>query len=108
MIRIKDKNRAQEVKSFFVDLDECLKKLYKVLKPKGYACLVIGNRTVNKVKIPTDEIIIELGKPIGFECIGKIHRRIPSKRIPWKSSPTNIAGQKVETISKESIIILKK
>jgi hypothetical protein len=108
LTKIPNKTRAQEVESFFVDLDECLQKLYKVLSPKGYACFVLGNRTVNRIKIPTDEIITELGKSIGFQRIGIIHRRIPSKRIPWKSSPTNIPGQKVETISRESIIILKK
>jgi len=108
LVRIPNKNRAREVKSFFVDLDACLPKLYKVLSPKGYACFVLGNRTVNKIKIPTDEIITELGKNIGFELIAEIHRRIPSKRIPWKSSPTNIPGQKVETISRENIIILRK
>ncbi len=106
--KIRNKGRAREVKSFFVDLNECLQKLYKVLIPKGYACFVLGNRTINGIKIPTDEIIIELGKSIGFELIEVIHRRIPSKRIPWKSSPTNIPGQKVETISRENIIILRK
>ncbi|MBS7609723.1 DNA methylase, partial [Candidatus Bathyarchaeota archaeon] len=108
LIKIRNKSRAREVNSFFVDLNECLRKLYRVLLPKGHACFVLGNRTVNKVKIPTDEIITELGKSIGFERIGIIHRRIPSKRIPWKSSPTNIPGQKVETISRENIIILRK
>lgn len=106
--KIPNKNRAREVKSFFVDLNDCLEKLYKVLSRHGHACFVLGNRTVNKVKIPTDEILTELGRTIGFERIGIIHRRIPSKRIPWKSSPTNIPGQKVETISKENIVILRK
>jgi len=31
-----------------------------------------------------------------------------SKRLPWKNSPTNIPGQKMETINKESIIVLQK
>jgi hypothetical protein len=69
---------------------------------------VLGNRTVNGIKIPADEIIAELGRNIGLRPINIIYRRIPTKRIPWKSSPTNIPGQKVETISKESIIILGK
>jgi DNA modification methylase len=106
--KIKNKNRALEVKSFFIDLNESLEKLYIVLSRGGYACFVLGNRTVNRVKIPTDRIIAELGEKIGFKLTTAIYRRIPTKRIPWKSSPTNIAGQKVETISRESIIIMKK
>jgi len=106
--KISNEKRKQEVKSFFVDLNECISKLHRVLSPRGHACFVLGNRTVNKVKIPTDKILTELGKPLGFKLIRVIHRRIPSKRIPWKSSPTNIPGQKVETISKENIVILQK
>lgn len=105
---IQNKNRALEVKSFFVDLNECLEKLYHALSERGYACFVLGNRTVNGIKIPADEIIVELAKNIGLQHMITIHRRIPTKRIPWKSSPTNISGQKVETISRENIIILRK
>ncbi|MEM2946147.1 MAG: DNA methyltransferase [Candidatus Caldarchaeum sp.] len=106
--RIPNKKRAKEVTSFFVDLNECLQKLYKVLAVNGYACFVLGNRTVNKMEVPTDKILTELGISVGFKPVTIIRRRIPSKRIPWKSSPTNIPGQKVDTISRENIIILKK
>ncbi|KPV61890.1 MAG: Modification methylase MjaII [Candidatus Bathyarchaeota archaeon BA2] len=105
--RISEK-RAADVKSYFVDIEECLDKIYKVVKNGGHACFVLGNRTVNRMKIPTDEIIVELGSRYGFDHVATFHRRIPSKRIPWKSSPTNIPGQKVETISKENIIVLRK
>jgi site-specific DNA-methyltransferase (cytosine-N4-specific) len=106
--KIRNRDRALEVRSYFVDLNECLEKLYHVLSKSGHACFVLGNRTVNGIKIPADEIIAELGRNIGLRPINIIYRRIPTKRIPWKSSPTNIPGQKVETISKESIIILGK
>lgn len=104
-----DGKRAEEVKSFFVDLNECLVNLYYLLKDGGHACFVLGNRTVKGFKIPTDQIIVEFGENIGFIPPKRvIHRRIPTKRIPWKSSPTNIPGQKVETISEENIIILER
>lgn len=106
--KIQDEKRAEEVKYFFIDLSKCLDKLSKLLAAKAYACFVLGNRTVNTIKIPTDEVITEIGKEFGLERETVIYRRIPSKRIPWKSSPTNIAGQKVETISKENIVILRK
>jgi hypothetical protein len=106
--KIKKKSRVEEVKSFFIDLKICLEKLSKLLTNDGHACFVLGNRTVNGWRIPTDEILIELSRPFGLKHIKTYYRNIPSKRIPWKSSPTNISGQKVETINKESIVILRK
>ncbi|MFH1671676.1 MAG: transcriptional repressor LexA [Candidatus Portnoybacteria bacterium] len=104
----RDEKRAKDVLSFYVDLDRCLKKAYKILKPKKYFCLVIGNRLVKQVRIPTDFIIAELGKKIGFTCEDIIIRNIPGKTMPTKNSPTNIAGELEETMNKESIVILRK
>jgi len=106
--KIENKSRVREVKSFFIDLGICLEKLSKALTPNGHACFVLGNRTVCGYRIPTDKILVELSKPLGLIHVETYYRNIPYKRIPWKGSPTNISGQKVETISKESIVILKK
>lgn len=107
-ISARDEKRAMQVKSFFVDLKICLANLYEILTDRGNACFVLGNRTVKRIRIPTDKIIVELGKPIGFECVNTFSRRIPIKRIPWKSSPTNVAGKKVSTIGEENIIVLRR
>lgn len=104
----RDEKRAKDVLSFYVDLNRCLKKAYKILKPKKYFCLVVGNRLVKQVRIPTDFIIAELGKKIGFTCEDIIIRNIPGKTMPTKNSPTNIAGKLEETMNKESIVILRK
>lgn len=106
--KIENKLRAREVRSFFIDLNTCLEKLSRLLTIKGYACFVLGNRTVSGQKILTDKIITELSNPLRLKHIVTYYRNIPSKRIPWKGSPSNISGQKVETISKERIIILQK
>lgn len=103
-----DKKRASEVLSFYIDLDKCLKHAHKLLKRNKYFCLVIGNRLVKQVRIPTDFIIAELGEKIGFVCEDIVVRNIPGKRMPLKTSPTNIVGALEETMIKESIVILKK
>ena len=108
VISSKDQKRATQVKSFFVDLNECLLHLYRIMADGGNACFVLGNRTVKRTRIPTDKIIVELGEPIGFRCVHTFSRRIPIKRIPWKSSPTNIPGKTVNTIGEENIIVLRK
>ncbi len=103
-----DEARAKDVLSFYIGLNECLKQAHKILKPKKYFCLVIGNRLVKQVRIPTDFIIAELGEKIGFTCEDIVVRNIPGKRMPIKNSPTNIVGALEETMNKESIVILRK
>ena len=104
----KDEKRVKDVISFYIGLNDCLDRAYKILKPKKYFCIVIGNRLVKQVRIPTDFIIAELAQKIGFTCEDIFVRNIPGKRMPIKNSPTNIAGELEETMTKESIVILRK
>ena len=101
-------DRLGYVISFFADLLQVFERLYSVLDYNRYCCIVIGNRTVKGVKILNDKIIPELGNHLGFEHVTTYYRIIPNKRMPKKNSPTNIKGETVSTIEKESIIILKK
>jgi len=103
-----DEKRAKDVLSFYIGLNDCLKRAYKILKSKKYFCLVVGNRLVKQVRIPTDFIIVELGEKIGFTCEDVFVRNIPGKRMPIKNSPTNKVGELEETMNKESIVILRK
>lgn len=103
-----DESRAKDVLSFSIGLNDCLKRAYRMLKPKKYFCLVIGNRLVKQVRIPTDFIIAELGEKIGFTCEDIFVRNIPGKRMPIKNSPTNIVGALEETMNRESIVVLRR
>ncbi|TRZ80759.1 transcriptional repressor LexA [bacterium] len=103
-----DEKRAKDVLSFYIGLNDCLKQAYKMLKPKKYFCLVVGNRLVKQVRIPTDFIIAELSEKIGFSCEDVFVRNIPGKRMPIKNSPTNIVGALEETMNKESVVVLRK
>jgi DNA modification methylase len=99
--------RSKEALWYFADLYECLKQLCRVLKQgKSHCCFVVGNRTIRRVQVPTDRIIAELGKTLGFKHEKTIYRRIPSKRMPWMNAPENIPGEKGPTISHESIVVL--
>jgi len=104
----RDEKRAKDVLSFYLGLNDCLVKAYKILKPKKYFCIVIGNRLVKQVRLPSDFIIAELAEKIGFTCEDIFVRNIPNKRMPIKNSPTNIAGELEKTMTRESIIILRK
>lgn len=104
----KDERRAKDVLSFYIGLNDCLTRAYKILKPKKYFCIVIGNRLVKQVRIPTDFIIADLAEKIGFTCEDIFVRNIPGKRMPIKNSPTNVVGELEKTMTKESIVILRK
>jgi hypothetical protein len=62
---------------------------------------------MRRIRIPTDQILVEMGEKYGLQHERIIYRRIPSKRLPWKNAPENIPGMKGETIGSESIIIWK-
>ncbi len=108
IIKEKDKERAKDVLSFYIDLNKAIFQAYKTLKHKRYFCVIIGNRTVKELVLKTDEIISELAEKIGFISQGILYRNIPNKRMPLKNSPTNEPGKTGFTMQKESIVLLKK
>ena len=89
-------------------MDKALGEISRVMKPGSFQCWVVGNRTVKKIKIPTDQIIVELYKKHGVNHVFTFERKIPNKRMPKENSPTNVTGEKVTTMNGEIIIILKK
>lgn len=103
-----DSKRAKEVLAFYIDLNKAMGQAYRILKKYKYFCVVVGNRTVKKVKLPTDFIVSELGENLGFHTVDTIVRNIPNKHMPLKNSPTNVSGELEDTMQKESIVILQK
>lgn len=107
-IALIDEDRALDVLSFYADLDKCLRNITKHMKTNSYQFWVVGNRTVRKVNIPTNQIISELGKKYNLKTVAIIPRNISNKRMPRENSPTNIRGEKVTTMTKENIVVLRK
>jgi len=100
--------RADDVYAYFHDLDKCLGQTSKILKQgDSHLCFVVANRTVRRVTIPTDEILVELGKKYGFKHEKTIYRTIANKAMSLKNAPENITNQSGETMTRESIVILK-
>ena len=108
VISEKDKERAKDVLSFYIDLHKAIQQAHKILKPSKYFCLIVGNRTVKELVLKTDEIICEFAEKLGFVSQGILYRNIPNKRMPLKNSPTNEPGKTGFTMQKESIVLLKK
>lgn len=102
-----DVNRAEDVYAFFDDLDQSLEQLSKILKSGSHLCFVVANRSVKRVPIHTDKILIELGRNYNFKHIKTIPRFIPIKIMPRKNAPENKAKNFGKTMTEESIVILK-
>lgn len=103
-----DEKRAGEVLAFYVDLDKCLNEIDRVTHGGSIVCIVVGNRTVKGVNIPTDDIIPELMLFHNFEYEKTIIRKIPNKVMPSLNSPSNKVGMIGRTMTKENIVILRK
>lgn len=103
-----DSFRADDVFSFYIDLDKCLYGVTKKMKMNSYQYWVVGNRTVKGENLRTDTILAEMAEKYGLQHIYTIKRNIMNKAMPAVNSPSNIAGERVSTITKELIVILKK
>ncbi|MDI6801235.1 MAG: DNA methyltransferase [Thermodesulfovibrionales bacterium] len=103
-----DKKRARDVMAFYIDLNKCFIELNRVVKKGGFLCMVVGNRTVKGIQLPTDEIVADFGELAGFRHIETIIRKIPNKRMPSKNSPTNKAGELGATMTEEYIVTMEK
>jgi len=104
----KDKERARDIMSFYIDYRRSIDNVSKVVKRNGYVCYVVGNRRVKGFTLPTDEITVKFFEANGFKHIETIIRNIPNKRMPKKNSPTNEPGKLDTTMSSEHIVIMQK
>jgi len=107
-VQKEDKQRARDVISFYADYEQSINHVSATLKKRGFACYVVGNRTVKGLNIPTDEITAQLFEANGFTHIETIVRNIPNKRMPSKNSPSNVVGETASTMKNEYIVICQK
>lgn len=107
-IQREDKERVRDVISFYEDYEQSINHVSITLKKGGFACYVVGNRTVKGVNIPTDEITAQLFEENNFTHIETIVRNIPNKRMPSKNSPSNVVGETASTMKSEYIVVCQK
>ena len=103
-----DERRAREVLSFYIDLNESLVSIDGLIKKQGMVCFVLGNRTVKGVRLPTDEILVNLFERLAYRHLETFHRNIPNKSMPLQNSPTNKRGVIQDTMHRENIVVMQK
>lgn len=74
--------KGREVRNYFADMYETFEEMYRILKPTGKACIVIGNTNFKGVDILNAEVFVEQMQQIGFKIFDVVKREIPSKMLP--------------------------
>jgi DNA modification methylase len=82
----KDKKRAYVVYQFFKDMEENIKQIYKLLKPKSHYIIVVGDSLIRDVVVDTHNILIDVAKKNGFDLVNLFSYVIKNRylRIPRK------------------------
>jgi DNA modification methylase len=78
----KDKKTADEVSTYFSEMNQVFVEIKRILKKSGKACIVIGNTSLKGVEILNAEVFTEQLQNLGFKIVNIIKREIPSKNLP--------------------------
>ena len=80
----KSKKKAKEIEAFFIDMQEVFNDSFRILRPGGRCCYVIGNTRLRGVDILNAEAFAESLQYSGFKLDKLIKREIPLKILPQK------------------------
>ena len=88
---------------YFNDMFFVLQKIYNNTKKNGYCVIVVGNSAYGNLAIPTDLILAQIAKKIGFD----VSEIILARNNETSSQQHSKLGEYTEYL-RESIIILEK
>ena len=63
----KSKSKGVSLQRYYVEMTLVLQELFRVLKPKKAAIVVVGNSTLAGIDAQVDHSLVAIGKSIGFE-----------------------------------------
>lgn len=109
-----DKKTAEEVSTYFSEMNQVFVEMKRMLKKGGKTCIVIGNTSLQGVKILNAEVFTEQLQNLGLKVADIIKREIPSKNLP--SVRDKITGKfaaitdknKVSAYPTEYILVMEK
>lgn len=78
----KNNRKAKEIEAFFIDMQEVFNESFRILKPGGRCCYVIGNTKLRGVDILNAEAFADSLQYSGFKLDRLIKREIPLKILP--------------------------
>lgn len=78
----RNSKKAKEIEAFFIDMQEVFNESYRILKPGGRCCYVIGNTKLRGVDILNAEAFADSLQYSGIKLDKVIKREIPLKILP--------------------------
>ena len=100
-------DKRGKVINFFEDYYVALKSIENCLAKDGYLIMTVGNRSIDAIIQPLDDITIEIANKLGLRMVSKFNRNILYKKTPHKLSL--VKNKKVvKSIFKETILIFTK
>ncbi len=81
-----DKKRAYVVYQFFIDMEENIKQIYKLLKTNSHYIIVVGDSNIRSIDVDTHNILMDIAKKNGFDVENLFSYIIKNRylRIPRK------------------------
>lgn len=98
-----NKNIKKVIKGYFEDMHLVLKEIFNVLEADGECIIVVGNSAYGGVVVPTDLLLAEIGRQIGFSDV-----EIFPVRHLTASSQQREKLKPFLNYMRESIVVLKK
>lgn len=90
--------KAKAMSKYYVDMHNSIQNMYEALRADRNAVIIVGPTKVNDLLIPNDEVIIEIGRNVGFQL---------ERTIGWNYDKTRRSGLE-HKIKGETIVIFKK
>lgn len=98
-----DNKIPKMLNAYFSEMEQLLESLFEKTKNGGYCVVVVGNSSYGGLAVPTDIILAEIGKNLGF----KVQEIIVARRNETSSQQYSKIGNLIEFV-RESLIIFKK
>ena len=86
-----------------MDFERIISLLQRVLKRKKYMVFTVGNRHVNKLEVPFDDILASIAEHYNFSVVYDFRRNILKNK-----NYTDNKAQNFKTIKKETVLVLQK
>ena len=102
-IKLWDKKIPKMLNAYFNEMEQVLKNIYNNTIQGGYCVIVVGNSSYGGLAVPTDIILAEISKNIGFE----VQEIIIARKNETSSQQYKKIGNLIEFV-RESLVILKK
>ncbi len=78
----KDRKTAEEVSTYFSEMNQVFIEMKRILKKGGKTCIVVGNTSLKGVEVLNAEVFAEQLQNLGLKIVDIIKREIPSKNLP--------------------------